>query len=222
MNQEEWYQLSKIPIAEFKEYDDYFVSTLGRVKSCKFGKERILNPVIRYGRSGSPYFRVQLYPTRKHYSVHRLVALAFNFNPLHGTLTVDHINEDTTDNRLANLQWLTTEENTRKSALGKYKRFDMETRQQIKDEFLKGEKSYKILTKEYQCSMETIHAIVNDSRLEGVNHRKRNNFSKEKKLTICREYYSGTSAKELSRIYNCAKTYIYKILKEEKEGMLNG
>lgn len=224
MKQEEWYQLSKIPIDDFKVYENYWVSNLGRIKAVRNGQEIVLKQQIRKNKSSKKkgYYRISLSPTRKAYSVHRLVALAFNFNPDYKNLTVDHINEDTLDNRIENLQWLTSKENSQKSNLGRYTKFNLQTRQKIKDAFVKEGKSYEELVCQYKCSLETIHTIVNDDRLEGVNHRKRNNFSKEKKLNICRKYRLGVSVKELSHTYNCAKTYIYKILKEEKEGILDG
>lgn len=224
MEKEEWYQLSEIPIEEFKVCQDYWVSNIGRMKSIRNGQEIILKLQIRKNKASKKkgYYRINLSPTKKTYSVHRLVALAFKFHPNHECLTVDHINEDTLDNRIENLQWLTNRENSLKSNLGRYARFDIQTRQEIKDAFIKERKSYGELVEKYQCSIETIHSIVNDDRLSGVNDRKRNSFSIEKKKEICNKHREGMSAKLLSEEYACARTYIYKILKEEKEGKLNG
>ena len=47
---------------------------------------------------------------RKNYFIHRLVAEAFIPNP-HGLETVNHINEDKTDNRVENLEWMTRKDN---------------------------------------------------------------------------------------------------------------
>ena len=62
-----------------KDYEgSYQVSNLSRVKSIKFGKERILKQKIRRG-----YYYVGLSKNGKvkNYFVHRLVAEAFLDNP---------------------------------------------------------------------------------------------------------------------------------------------
>ena len=102
---------------EWRDIDEYEglyqISNLGRVKSLKFGKEKILKPEKdRYG-----YLLIGLYKKageRKHYSVHRLVANAFIPNP-NNLPEVNHIDEDKTNNRVSNLEWMTSKENTRYS-----------------------------------------------------------------------------------------------------------
>ena len=88
----------------------YQVSNLGRVKSIKFGKEIIK----RNGRSRQ-YLNVTLSVKNKQktFSVHKLVAMAFLNHKPDGTqnLVVDHINDNPLDNRLENLQVITSREN---------------------------------------------------------------------------------------------------------------
>ena len=89
-------------------YDgDYQVSNMGRVKSLRFGKERLLKPG-----SSNGYFHVVLFKNKKqkNIKVHRLVAQAFIKNP-QGKRTINHINGIKTDNRLSNLEWATQSEN---------------------------------------------------------------------------------------------------------------
>lgn len=86
----------------------YQVSSLGRVKSLKYGKERILKPYVNKG----GYLRVNFHidGKNKHYLVALLVWSAFN-GPIPEGMQVNHINEDKTDNRLENLNLMTPKEN---------------------------------------------------------------------------------------------------------------
>ena len=80
----------------------YQVSNLGRVKSLKFGKEKIIKP----GKDSKGYLRVNLYENGKHKTVkvHRLVANAFIDNPLN-LPQVNHIDENKENNIVDNLEW---------------------------------------------------------------------------------------------------------------------
>ena len=93
---------------EWKDIDEYEglyqVSNLGRVKSLKFGKERILKPdTILNG-----YLRVQLWKNSKgiRYLVHRLVAQAFIDNPDKLPM-INHKDENPSNNCVDNLEWCT-------------------------------------------------------------------------------------------------------------------
>jgi len=91
----------------------YIVSNLGRVKSLKFNKEKILKSVI----NSNGYYTVVLYnnntKTRK---VHQLVAESFlDHKPCGHKLVVDHINDIKTDNRVKNLQIVTQRYNACKT-----------------------------------------------------------------------------------------------------------
>jgi len=91
-------------------YDDYQISTFGRVKSYKGKKERILKP------GGSIYCIVILCKNNKYKcrSIHSLVAQAFIPNPLN-LPQVNHISKsgDKRDNRVENLEWLSRSENVK-------------------------------------------------------------------------------------------------------------
>ena len=106
---------------DIKGYEGlYQVSNMGRVKSLehvtirKNGsklpvKERILKPEILH----NGYLRVKLYDSSdkmKRFLVHRLVCEAFHENP-ENRPDVNHINEDKSDNRACNLEWVTRKEN---------------------------------------------------------------------------------------------------------------
>ncbi len=86
---------------------DYQVSNLGRVKSFKGKKERILTPSYTiYG-----YLQVGLTQCGRQNLkyVHRLVLWAFEGHPK--GRQCDHINRVRDDNRLENLRWVTRKEN---------------------------------------------------------------------------------------------------------------
>jgi hypothetical protein len=99
----------------------YQVSNLGRVKSLKFNKEKILKAGDSNG-----YCTVDLWKNKKRYSkhVHKLVAMAFlDHEPNGYKLVVDHVNNVRTDNRVENLQIITPRKNTskdRKKGTSKY------------------------------------------------------------------------------------------------------
>jgi hypothetical protein len=94
----------------------YEVSNLGRVKSLKFNKEKILSQgMLRY--CNVVLWKNSIGITR---TVHQLVAESFlNHTPNGMKLVVDHINDDKLDNRVENLQIVTTRFNAYKTQ-GKY------------------------------------------------------------------------------------------------------
>lgn len=81
----------------------YQVSDLGRVRSKKYGKTRVLRP----GKLSTGYLTVVFCKDgkQKSFFVHRLVAQAFIENDNIFNTEVNHINEDKTDNRVDNLEW---------------------------------------------------------------------------------------------------------------------
>ena len=80
----------------------YEVSDKGRVRSIKFGKERILKPL----RINCGYLQVQLWKNgeKKMYLIHRLVAQTFTPNP-DNLPEVNHKDEDKENNSVQNLEW---------------------------------------------------------------------------------------------------------------------
>lgn len=102
-----------------EEATNYEVSNYGNIRNTKSGQ--ILNP----GASGNGYKQVSLKMKKnnkfeKRY-VHRLVATYWLENP-ENKREVNHINLDRTDNRVENLEWITSSENQKhKYQNGDYK-----------------------------------------------------------------------------------------------------
>lgn len=88
--------------------DGYDVSTLGRIKNNK------TNHIIKPDKEEKGYCRlsIKIDGKKKHYAIHRLVAIAFIPNP-ENKPQVDHIDCDKTNNCVSNLRWCTNKENAR-------------------------------------------------------------------------------------------------------------
>ena len=101
-----------------KNYEDYMASNMGNIKSLKFGKERILKPSL----NPAGYYMVVLCKNGKNEKilVHRLVYEAFKEDLIPG-LVVDHIDSNTKNNNLDNLQQITYRANIARSKVCKNK-----------------------------------------------------------------------------------------------------
>ena len=88
----------------------YQVSNLGNIRSRATGKWKLRKPSFIKKTGDYGHLTVTFAKGGKHYSVHRLVATAFIPNPGNKP-EVNHIDNDTTNNRVDNLEWVTHAEN---------------------------------------------------------------------------------------------------------------
>lgn len=94
---------------DIKEYEGlYAVSDEGRVWSYR--NNRFLGVYV--DSRGYPLVKLCKDGSQKNFRVHRLVLETFEPKVNMKDLQVNHINEDKTDNRLENLEWTTSKENT--------------------------------------------------------------------------------------------------------------
>jgi hypothetical protein len=105
---------------EIKDFPGYFVTEEGKVFSY-WNKRRALNlnkkpRELKQRAVNGGYFQVALFKDgiRTFHLVHRLVAKSFIPNP-NNLETVNHINEDKTDNTVKNLEWMTLSDNIKYS-----------------------------------------------------------------------------------------------------------
>ena len=91
---------------DIEGFPEYQISSFGRVKSLKCGREKILKP------SFHRYYYINLQKDKKNYkrSIHRLLAIAFIPNP-DNLPVIDHIDNNPTNNSISNLRWASLSQN---------------------------------------------------------------------------------------------------------------
>lgn len=146
----------------------YQVSDLGRVRSLKYGKVRVLRP----GKNNNGYLRVNLKidGSRKNFSIHRLVAQAFIPNYDESKNQVNHKDENKENNRVNNLEWCDCRYNNTYNGLhhrrmANYHRSNYK-RNAIKDiydpDLSIGENIELFKEKGIECSRDTVRLLRKD------------------------------------------------------------
>ena len=207
--------LETVPTLEL--FVDYSISKEGRVFSHKTNK--FLKTSIRKG-NGCEYERVglkDLNKNRKTFSIHRLVCLTFNYNSNHKNLTVNHIDENTLNNHIDNLEWMPLSENIRYSQANKSYVGDPD---KLTLEFNEGYYTVKEFADKYNTPLNTMWDILN--KLGTVkNTKKRRAFDSNLKLEMALMRYSEKSLKEVAKFYNCSESMVSKVYNEYKRGVIS-
>jgi hydroxymethylpyrimidine pyrophosphatase-like HAD family hydrolase len=149
----------------WKEFtDNYAVSDEGIVKNIKTGK------ILAFDTNSKGYYRVNI--RKKHYMIHRLVALMFVPNPLN-LPQVNHINHNKLDNRAINLEWCTNQYNNQHGFL--HGRISGRTKLSkgavihILDSLKDKSISVKNLAELYNVAVPTIYAIKYGYNMKRLN-----------------------------------------------------
>ena len=135
-------------------------------------------------------------------SVHRLVLSTFKPIPGWAGLTVDHLNHNTRDNRVSNLEWVTEEENHRREKADTEINLKV-IREEVTANFTKTLKDSALAIKlnGVELPIETAQEIVcNDASLKASTTKVRDKFSKIKSgQTTANEIRIGNFKLEILR-----------------------
>lgn len=148
-------------IKEIKDYPKYTITEEGDIYSTQWNEQRKLKPQ-RATQSKKGYFQVRLFsPTQKKGKlqyIHRLVYETFVGDIPEG-MEIDHIDNDTSNNHIDNIQLI-----SRRGNIKKYnsKRYGTDMRLK-RDELIKDYEelgSYKAVGKKWGKSDQVIHRII--------------------------------------------------------------
>lgn len=160
---------------KIKNFEDYEVSNLGRIRSLKRSKQKIMS--LKFDTKKYNIIGLCMNGKLSTKKVHRLVAEAFISNPKNKA-TVNHIDGNKTNNKVDNLEWLTNEENMahaaklglkkqKKGLESKQMKLSLEDILNIRDLYestqgkpYKERYSYSKLAKKYNVDATTIMNII--------------------------------------------------------------
>lgn len=207
--------LETVPTLEL--FKGYSISDDGKVFSHKYNK--FMKTSIRMA-NGLSYERIGLSDSnkkRKTFSIHRLVCLTFKYNPDHENLTVNHIDENTLNNHIDNLEWMSISENIRYSKANKSYVGNPDV---LTKEFNEGNYTVQQFADKYNTPLNTMWDILN--KMGTVeNNRKRRVFDKNLRLEIALMRDSGKLLEEVAEYYNCCASTVSNFYNEYKRGMLS-
>ena len=152
----------------------YQVSDLGRVRSLKFGRVKVLRPV----NNGNEYLRVNLSNCGKikRFYIHRLVAQAFIQNDDESKTQINHIDECKQNNRLWNLEYCTAQYNSTYNDLHhRHINYKRDKLKELYDPELPISENLEIFKANgIECCDATVTQLRKDLNLKGRSNYKRN------------------------------------------------
>ncbi len=199
-------------IPNLEEFCDYSVSDDGKVYSHKSNK--FLKTSLRKG-NGCTYERIGMRSSkgyRKTFSVHRLVCMAFKYEEGCENLTVNHIDEDTLNNNVNNLEWMTSRDNIRYSQANKTYVGDPDT---LTEEYNLSDYTLQEFADMYDVPLNTMWDILN--KMGSVkNIRKRRVFDDDLRIKIAVMRDSGYTLKNVAGTFGCSESMVSKVFNEYK------
>lgn len=152
----------------------YQVSDLGRVRSLKFGRVKVLRP----GNNGNKYLRVNLSNGGKikRFYIHRLVAQAFIENTDETKTLINHRNEDKLDNKVSNLEWCSAQYNSTYNDIHhRHITYKRDKLKELYDKDLSIKENLEIFKANgIECCVATVTQLRKDLNLKGRSNYKRN------------------------------------------------
>lgn len=192
----------------------YQVSDLGRVRSKKYGRWK----VMRQKKIGSGYLSITLSKDGKqeYFYVHRLVASAFIENDNIFNTEVNHRNEVKTDNRASNLEWCDRQYNNTYNDI-RYRQYHPKPKRNkiksIYNQNLSTKQNLEIFKANgIECCDRTIWQLRKDLKLKRVRH----NWKRDEIRHLYNHNLSIAQNLELFKAngIECSKSTVYLLRKE--------
>ena len=111
-------------------FPNYVITSFGKVINIK--TLRVLKPgktyssINKQGNYRTYYVTLSNNKITKNFYVHQLVATAFLNKPAGYDLVVNHIDHDTSNNRVGNLEWITRSENSKDCITNRWTKYSLE------------------------------------------------------------------------------------------------
>lgn len=183
----------------------YQVSNLGRIKSFRRAKERILKPTTQRVGNKCKYTRQIVTLNHKSYKVHRLVAEAFIPNP-YNLPQINHKDFDTSNNCVYNLEWCSAKENVQWNIIHKRnKKYHYIDKTTVINLYKQGITA-KEISKKFNVAKYIITTIVDKNKIRRKDYKRKSKYISIEKLKEL--FHLGLKNREISKQYNIPQNYI--------------